>query len=255
MRVFLAGAVLQSRMLLRRPFDMIIFFTLPLQTAGFLSIFRYAGRSDLDVYALMAPALIALWQMALSISGEIIVTERNNQSLESFIAAPGSIAALLIGRISAVTLISMFGFIESVFTGWLFFDVTISIAAPGVFVVSMFTAASATTATAILMSVVFIRTRSPRIFQNSLSYPFYLLGGVLAPVALYPVWIQPLSSLVFLSWSADLLRDAASHAIVPNWELRNLIVLALGVITFLVGRIMLHATLLKARREGKVGVV
>lgn len=255
MRVFLAGAVLQSRILLRRPFDMIIFFTLPLQTAGFLSIFRYAGRSDLDVYALMAPALIALWQMALMISGEIIATERNNQSLESLVAAPGSIAALLIGRISAVTLTSMFGFIESALTGWLFFDVSVSIAAPGVFVVSMFTAAGATAATAILMSVIFIRTRSPRIFQNSLSYPFYLLGGVLVPVTLFPAWVQPLSSFVFLSWSADLLRDAVDHATVPNWAFRNIIVLALGVTTFLAGRTLLHVTLVKARREGKVGVV
>lgn len=255
MRVFLAGAVLQVRLLLRRPFDMIIFFTLPLQTAAFLSIFRHAGRTDLDAYALVAPALIALWQMSLMVSGEIIATERDNQSLEPLIAAPGSIPALLIGRISAVTLISLFGFLEATLTGWAFFHVSLSIGAPTVFMVSLLTTALATASTAILMAVLFIRSRSPRIFQNSLSYPFYLLGGVLIPVSFFPEWIQSISSLVYLSWSADLLRDAVHQPTVSNWIARNLIVLGLGTATFFLGRTLLHSSLFTARREGKIGVI
>lgn len=234
---------------------MIIFFTLPLQTAGFLSIFRHAGRSDLDAYALVAPALIALWQMSLMVSGEIIATERDNQSLESLVAAPGSIPALLIGRISAVTLISLFGFLETAVTGWAFFDVSLNIGSPGILVLTLLTTTTATAATAILMSVLFIRSRSPRIFQNSLSYPFYLLGGVLVPVSLFPEWVQNISSLIYLSWSSDLLRDAVQDTTVTNWAGRNLIVLVLGAATFLIGRTLLHASLLSARREGKVGVI
>jgi ABC-2 type transport system permease protein len=255
MQVFLAGALLQLRLLRRRPFDMIIFFTLPLQTAGFLSIFRHAGRPDLDAYALIAPALIALWQMSLMISGEIIATERDNQSLESLVAAPGSIPALLIGRISAVTLISLFGFLETAATGWLVFDVSLSIGSPGVLLLTLFTTTTATAATAILMAVLFIRSRSPRIFQNSLSYPFYLLGGVLVPVSLFPGWVQDISSLVYLSWSSDLLRDAVHHTTVTHWAERNLVVLALGAATFVIGRTLLHASLLAARKEGKIGVI
>lgn len=254
LRVFSAGAALQLRLLLRRPFDMIILFTLPLQTAGFLSIFRYAGRTDLDAYALIAPALIALWQMSLMISGEIIATERDNQSLESLIAAPGSIPALLIGRISAVTLLSMFGFIEAALTGRIFFDVSLHIGAPTVFMLSLLTASAATAGTAILMAVLFIRSRSPRIFQNSLSYPFYLLGGVLVPVSFFPEWVQGISLLIYLSWSSELLRDAIHHQSVVNWAGRNLIVLGLGAATFLLGRTLLHTSLLNARRDGKIGV-
>lgn len=255
MHVFLAGAELQARLLLRRPFDMIIFFTLPLQTVGFLSIFRHAGRSDLDAYALVAPALIALWQMSLMISGEIIATERDNQSLESLVAAPGSIPALLIGRISAVTLISLFGFLETAVTGWAIFDVSLSIGSPSVFLITLLTTSLATAATAILMAVLFIRSRSPRIFQNSLSYPFYLLGGVLVPVSFFPGWVEDISSLVYLSWSSDLLRDAVHNTTVSNWAGRNLIVLALGAGTFFLGRALLHALLLSARKEGNVGVI
>lgn len=255
MRVFLAGAQLQLRILRRQPFDMIVLFTLPLQTAAFLSIFRYAGRSDLDAYAIIAPALIALWSMSLMISGEIIAKERDNQSLESLIAAPGSISVLLLGRISAVTAISLVGFAEALLTGWLLFGVVIDVAAPAVLAVSVLTTAAATAATAIVMSVVFILARSPRIFQNSLSYPFFLLGGVLVPTALYPHWVQGISNMIYLSWAADLMRDAVGQPVVDQWMLRNVIVLALGALALGIGLLLLRSTLRKARKEGKIGVL
>ena len=69
LRTFSASAVLQLRILRGSPFELFVLLTVPLQTAGFLAIFRYAGRRDLDFYALIAPALIALWQLALLISG------------------------------------------------------------------------------------------------------------------------------------------------------------------------------------------
>ncbi|GAA1343528.1 ABC transporter permease [Arthrobacter roseus] len=255
MRVFLAGAVLQARLLWKSPFEMIILFTLPLQTAAFLSIFRFADRGDLDIYAIIAPALIALWSMALMISGEVIARERENQSLESLIASPAPLNLVLLGRISAVTVISMLGFVESILTGWLLFGVTLSVGSPWVLLLTIGTTAAATAGTAIMMSVVFIMSRSPRIFQNSLSYPFYLLGGILVPVTVFPVWLQWISHGVYLYWSADLLRDSVHADHVENWAGRTGMILLLGTLTFALASLLLHRTLLKARGEGKIGVL
>lgn len=254
LRTFSASAVLQLRILRGSPFELFVLLTVPLQTAGFLAIFRYAGRRDLDFYALIAPALIALWQLALLISGEIIARERDNQSLESLCAAPASLSHVLLGRTAMVTLFSMLAFVESVLTGWLFFGVNVSVGSWPVLIASLFTAAVATVCTAILMSVFFVNSRSPRIFQNALSYPFYVLGGVLVPVALFPDWVQPLSSVVFLAWSADLLRDAVQHPVVAHWLVRNLVVLGLAAAAFILAQVLMALTLKNAREEGKLGL-
>lgn len=251
---FTASATLQARILRTSPFELFVLLTVPLQTAGFLAIFRHAGRSDLDFYALIAPALIALWQLALMISGEIIARERANESLESLCATPASLATVILGRASVVTLFSMFAFVESVLTGWLLFGVDVSIGSWPVLVASLFTAGFATVCTATLMSVFFVNTRSPRTFQNALSYPFYVLGGVLVPVALFPVWVQPLSSVVFLSWSADLLRDSVHHPVVADWLARNLMVTGLGVAAFGLAIVLLRRTLKNATEEGKLAL-
>lgn len=87
------------------------------------------------------------------------------------------------------------------------FGVEVSVDHPVVFALAIGATILATTASGLLMSTAFIATRSARTFQNSLSYPFYVLGGVLVPVSFLPDWVQPLSRVVFLSWSADLLRD------------------------------------------------
>jgi ABC-2 type transport system permease protein len=253
-RTLTASAVLQARLSARAPFELLPLFTIPFLTAGFLAIFRAAGRVDLDAYALVAPALIALWQMALMVSGEIISNERSNQSFEPLVAAPVSINHVLLGRIGMVTLISMLGFVEAVLTGWLLFSVHVTVASPLILTLALGTAAFATACTAVLMAVVFINAGSPRVFQNSLSYPFYLIGGVLVPVALYPDWLQPVSRVVFLSWSADLLRDAIALVQVDAWLQRNLIVVSLGLGTYVGAMLVLRRTLRRARQEGRLGI-
>lgn len=97
--------------------------------------------------------------------------------------------------------------------------------------------------------------RSPRIFQNSLSYPFYLLGGILVPITVFPVWIQWISHGVYLYWSADLLRDSVRLSSVENWAGRTSMILLLGLLTFGLASVLLRRTLLRAREEGKIGVL
>ena len=53
------------------------------------------------------------------------------------------------------------------------------------------------------MATVFVLARTAMLFTNALGYPFYILGGVLVPVAFLPGWLRPVSRLVFLSWSSD----------------------------------------------------
>lgn len=226
----------------------------PVQTLGYLAIFRFGGRADLDLYAVIAPAVIALWALALMLSGEVIANERDNQSLEAIAAAPARLELVMVGRVVVITLASWLALPLSMLTGWAFFGVPPVLAEPGVFVLTYVAMSVATVATALLFAVFFVNSRSPRIFQNSLSYRFYVLGGVLVPVALYPEWVQVLARGVYLSWSADLLRASATGSGQAGWPWRIGVILALGLVTYLVARGLLALTLRNARREGKLGL-
>lgn len=241
-------------MLTRQPSTLFAVWLVPLQTLGYLAIFRFGGRDDLDLYAVIAPAVIALWALALMLSGEVIANERDNQSLEAIAAAPARLELVMAGRVALITVASWLALPLSMLTGWACFGVPPTLAEPGVFALTYLAMSLATVATALLFAVFFVNSRSPRIFQNSLSYPFYVLGGVLVPVALYPEWVQALSRGVYLSWSADLLRGAATGTGLEGWPWRIGVVLALAVVTYVVARGMLALTLRNARREGRLGL-
>lgn len=111
-------------------------------------------------------------------------------------------------------------------------------------------AAFAMSGTAVVIAAVFALARSSRIFQQSLTYPFYVLGGILVPIAFLPAWVRPFSRLVFLSWTADLLRGSLSPAAVPDVALRLAAVVALGLAGFLCGTVLLRRILDRVRALG-----
>ncbi len=252
--VIAAAVRLEWRVLQRQPSTLFAVWLVPLQTLGYLAIFRHSGRDDLEQYAVIAPAVIALWALALLLSGEVIANERDNQSLEALAAAPARLELVLVGRVAVVTIVSWVALPLSAFTGWLFFGVSPVLAEPVVFALTYIAMSIATVATALLFAVFFVNSRSPRIFQNSLSYPFYVLGGVLVPVAFYPDWVQTIARGVYLSWSADLLRASATGSGLEGWPWRIGVILALAAVTYAVARGLLALTLRNARREGKLGL-
>jgi ABC-2 type transport system permease protein len=62
--------------------------------------------------------------------------------------------------------------------------------------------------------------------------------------------VQPLSRLMFLSWSADLLRDSLSPEPVAQPLPRLVVVAALGLIGYTAGIFLINRFLRHARRHG-----
>jgi ABC-2 type transport system permease protein len=106
----------------------------------------------------------------------------------------------------------------------------------------------------LLMSALFVATRTARTFQNTLSYPFMLLGGVFVPVDQLPQWMRPVARLVFLSWSSDLLRDAMAAAPVSSVAGRLAMVLLLGAAGLGLGLLTLRRVLRRVRATGTLGL-
>jgi ABC-2 type transport system permease protein len=253
MRAFFAGARIQLRFLRAYPDAVIPFFTAPMFSVIFLMIFRHAGRADLTPYAAIAPVFIALWWLALFNSGWTITIDRWNGTIELLVAAPSSFAAVVFGRITATTLIGVVSFVETWLVARLLFGTKITIYHPWGFAATVAVTLAAMAGTAVAMSSLFVLARNAVTFSNSASYPFYVLGGILVPVSLLPHWIQPVSSIVFLSWSADLLRAALRPT--PMHEL----VFRLGMVGFLgacglgVGVWAMRVILERVRGSGELG--
>ncbi|USQ80171.1 ABC transporter permease [Ornithinimicrobium faecis] len=252
MRVFLAGWQMQLWSMRGNPDWFLTLILAPLQTVVFVTIFQHAGRGDLTSYGVLAPALIALWGLSLQTSGELITRERENGSLEGLLAAPGRFDVVMLGRISAVTSLALLAFVECWLTGWWLTGELLTITHPVVFALTVVVSAVAMTGWAGVMASVFVLARSARTFQNSLSYPFYVLGGVLVPVALLPDWLQPLSRVVFLSWSSDLFRDSLTTDRVEDLVVRVLVIVVLGAVGFALSHHLLHRALRRVRTTGSL---
>ena len=224
----------------------------PLSAVVFLSVVRHAGRDDLVPFALGAPVLMALWRTSIMASGEIVNEDRGLGTMEPTIAAPAAYPAVIMGRIVAVSAVGLVGVPEVWVVARLAFGVGITIHHPVVFILTLVAATFAMSGTAVVMAAVFALGRNARIFQQTLTYPFYVLGGVLVPVSLLPFWARPFSRLVFLSWTADLLRASLSPTPVPNAPLRLAAVVALGAGGFVGGTLLLRKVLDRVRYLGTI---
>ncbi|MGW8994159.1 ABC transporter permease [Streptomyces zhihengii] len=225
--------------------------TAPFFTLVFMSIMEYSGRTELNAHAVIAPMLITLWTAALSFSGEMISDDRENGRLEALAAAPMSFSALVFGRLCACMLLALPSFLMSYLVAGAVFGYWLPFARPLLFASALVLTAMATAATATALSAVLVIAPGARIVQNSLSFPVYLLGGVLIPVSQYPDWLEALTRIVYLSWGSDLLRAAtAPHGGVESTALHTVMLCALGAAAFLSGRVFIARFLRQARALG-----
>jgi ABC-2 type transport system permease protein len=253
MRAFLAGAQIQLRFLRAYPDAAIPFFTAPMFSVIFQMVFRHAGREDLTPYAAIAPVFIALWWLALFNSGWTITMERWNGTIEMLVAAPSSFAAVVFGRITTTTLLGVVSFFETWLVARAIFGTKITIYHPWAFYATVFVTLFAMAGTAVAMASLFVLARNAVTFSNSASYPFYVLGGILVPVSFLPHWIRPVSAVVFLSWSADLMRAALQAAPMHEFWFRLSMVAMLGAAGLLVGLYAMRVILTRVRGTGELG--
>lgn len=231
---------------------MIPLVTAPVFALIFLSIVRQSGRPDLQADALLAPVLMTLWWIALVNAGNMITGDRWQALLEPLLATPASLASVLLGRIAALTSMGLVSFLEVWAVGKLVVDVTIPFEHPAVLALTLLVIALATAGTSVAFAAVFVLTRNAYTFINSLSYPLYLLGGALVPAAILPGWLQPLSSAIFMSWGADLLRASVRPPPVDDLWRRLGIVVLLGAISFAIGRALLFHVMRRMRAKGEL---
>ena len=253
MKAVWAGFALQTRAFRAYPDSLFPLFMTPFLAVIFLMIIDHAGREDLAAYAVVAPVFMALWWVSLTTAGGVIAWDRWQGMLELHVAAPASFPLVVFGRILAVTAIGLVGFVQVWVIAKLLYPIDFEVRHPLEFVATLAVSAAAMAATAVAFASLFVLARNAYTFVMSASYPFFVLGGVLVPVAFLPDWVAPLSKLVFLSWSADLLRAALAPAPVDDFGFRVAVVFALGAAGLAIGATAMTYFLRKVRHSGELG--
>ncbi len=255
LRVVWAGAAAQLRGFMAAPADFLGSVVLsPIVVSIFFFLFlQIAGRLDtLVAFAVVAPGLSAVWSAALTIAGETIDSERWQGTLEPLVIAPqNGLLFSVTGRILATSFFSLVGMLEAILVGRLIFDAPIVVYQPLAFTVILILTTLSVAAAGVIMASTFVLARSVRLFQNVLSTPFLLLGGVAFPVAVLPLWLQPFSSVISLSWGASGLRQALM--IEPVSWLPFVMLPLLTVVYGTIGYMLLIRIERRIRATGAVG--
>lgn len=250
------GAALRAQFitLARSPNSLLALTTMPLTTTLLVGTVLHAGRSDLLAHALVAPVLMAQWALALLVAGELVDTERWQGTLELVVASPTSFAALLTGRIAAVTALGLVSFVEAAAVAVVGFDLQIHVGDQRGFVLAALATSFAIAGWATVLAAGLVLARSVRLLQNTLTFPLYLLGGVLVPVSLLPEPLRWMSRGVFLSWSAGLLRESYASSSVPDLWFRLGVLVGLGAVGFVIGHSLLRVSLRSLRATGRLAI-
>lgn len=252
LNILVAAFRLQLSLTRRSPGHLMILLTTPLFSVIFLSIVTNGQRPGLLVNAVLAPGLIGLWLMSLDLAASMIEEDRWAGRTELLVASLTPMSLVVFGRIGVIALAGALTFVESWLVAVVGFGADIPIERPGVFVLAILATCFAMAGTATLLAAIFIRSRAMHVFQNALTYPFYILGGVLVPVALLPGWLEPISRLVFLSWSADLLRGAMSGELPQPWPAWIAATVGLGGAALAAGMVLINRMIDRSRETASV---
>lgn len=256
MSLLLAAGRFQGRLVLTHRDYLIDLVRTPLLATVFLILVKHSGHPALIANGLLAPVLMAIWSMAMLISGEVVDSDRALGTLELVLAAPTPFGRVVVSRVWVTTGISLLTVAEVAGVAVLGFGLVPHIHHPAVFAAALLATAAATAGAATLMAALFVATRTARTFQNSLSYPILLAGGVFVPIDALPAWTHPIGRVLYLSWSSDLLRASFAPAPLSAGTVAGHLaaILALGVALAVVGRLTLHRVLTVVRRNGTVGL-
>lgn len=248
-RIIAAAIKVQVQQTRRDIEDLLPLLTMPLFTLIFMAILDFLGRKDLSSFAIVAPLLLTIGQMGIFVASEMIVRERAGQTLEMLVASPAPFAVIIISRIGALSVLGLVGFLESWLLATLLFGANITIHHPLLLIAALVLTIAAATSTALTCF-----SRSPRTLQNSIAFPLFLISGVLVPVTFLPDWLEPLSRIIFLYWSANLLRDSMQSGAPADVALSLTALAGLAVLAGLLGTLLVNRMVTHLKHEGTLGL-
>ena len=239
-----------------RPMFQFIIWISPLFLAT-IAIFVYSSASSEEIfhYVILGSGFMALWSSIVFSSASDVNRERFYGTLEIIFVSPVPFAVILIGKIIGNTFWGFLSMIISFVYLVVIFEVDIMIPNLFVFISAIFFVLLALIVFSFFLSLAFTLSRQAEALMNFIEYPIYLLCGFMFPVAILPIWVQPLSYAIPPTWAIELLRMVTMEdttLVLIREPLTGLVVTTLIYIGL--GVFCYRAVEKKARVSGKLGV-
>ncbi|GAA4759594.1 hypothetical protein GCM10023329_00560 [Streptomyces sanyensis] len=245
-----AAARAQGVILVRSPGMLATLAVIPLYSLVFFHFLRSHDRADLATTVALTAFVMSLWSHAVFVAAETVGDDRSDGTLELSLLTPERYLLALAVRTFTTTLLALPVLLEVVLIGRWVFGLDVALRSPVTALAVTVLLIAGCASAALLVSALMITARGARTLQNSLTYPFYLLGGLILPVERLPGPADSLAKGFFLSWGTDLLRDAAAGP-VPHLAVRLAVLCALILAQTLLGAYLLRRVLASVR-SGKV---
>ncbi|HWI53855.1 MAG TPA: ABC transporter permease [Symbiobacteriaceae bacterium] len=224
-------------------------------------LFRRSGLANFGEHVVIGSGLMTLWGTILWSSATDIGRERWMGTLEILLIAPVRFPTVLLGKILGNTLLGVLAVSLSWFYARVLLGVRMTVAHPGLLLVTLGVAIFAFVGFALMLALLFTLSRNANAIANGLGYPLYVVSGLLFPLTVLPVWVLPFGLSLPLAWAREALRWATTGAaaganlLTPSWAVAAGGLLAVGIIYFVAAYGLYRYVIdRKLRQLGQLGV-
>jgi ABC-2 type transport system permease protein len=215
-------------------------------------LFKAGHRPGTLLYAALSAGLMGIWTSTLFGSGGAINFQRWQGVLEPMIASPPPYALILFPQTLAAASIGLYSLASTLLWGRLIFGIPLHFAHPAAFAIAVFVTILSLGVLGLVMGASFILYREANALSNMLEFPIWIITGVIVPLSLLPGWTHPLSWILAPTWGYRGIHDAALGG--NPWP-GIWIALALGVIYFAIGQLVVAAFERRARERATLSLV
>ena len=172
-------------------------------------LFQAGGRPGTLLYAALGAGLMGVWSSTLFGSGGAIQWQRWQGTLELLVAAPAPFVLVVLPLTLATATVGAYSLAATVVFGRLAFGIPLEVAHPAAFTVAIPATVIGLGLLGLLLASSFVLYRFANALSNLLEYPVWLVTGLLVPVSLLPVWVEPISWILAPTWGVRAIREAA----------------------------------------------
>ncbi|MEV4496141.1 ABC transporter permease [Micromonospora arborensis] len=193
--------------------------------------------------------LTALWGSTIWTSGGVLRRERTYGTLARCVCGVESPTLVLFGKSLGATLYGVGTILASTLGTVLALRLPVAMAHPLLMALGLVIVVVSATTLGALLSCLFLLTRNGLTWSGALMYPVFVLGGLLIPQDVLPLWLRWVPQLLSLNWINEFLSGAASgRPSVTPFIIAVLLTVAYGVIA----RRTYQWSIDKARQRGSL---
>ncbi|HET9895226.1 MAG TPA: ABC transporter permease [Streptosporangiaceae bacterium] len=147
-----------------------------------------------------AVVLMTMWSCTVWMAGGVLRRERTSGTLARAMCSTRPAYLVLLGKSLGATLLSLVTVLVTITVTVLALGQPTAFRSPGVLILALAITMLSGTALGMIVSCLFLLTRHGLIWSSALTYPVYILAGLLIPRSQLPLALRWIPDLISLQW-------------------------------------------------------